>query len=75
MLNQEGPNSINPEQIKRKENYRNQGNDRRVLDLVGRWPRNPAHFRARVAQELNCPRKESGTRCSVFFATTAAVAA
>jgi hypothetical protein len=75
MIYEKCPDSIDPKQIERKENNRNQGYDCRILHLVCRRPRNPPHFRAGISQELPGSRKKAGTRGSVLFASTSAVAA
>jgi hypothetical protein len=62
MIYEKCPDSIDPKQIERKENNRNQGYDCRILHLVCRRPRDPPHFRAGVAQELPGALKKSGAR-------------
>src|SRR5260370_6345813 len=60
VVNQKRPNSINPKQIKCKEDNCYQSNDGRVLYFVGRWPRDPPHLGASVTQKLHSPSKKSG---------------
>ena len=58
MINQVCPNPVDAEQVQREENYRDQSDDRRVLNFVGRRPRHAAHLGARVPNKLPGSREE-----------------
>src|SRR3954469_6021170 len=71
MLNQKRPNPIDAEQIKRKEDDRNQGNNCRVLHFVSRRPRDTTHLCARIADKLAQSRKKSRRSRTLFSAANA----
>src|ERR1051325_9846075 len=72
MINQVCPNPVDAEQIEREENYGNQRDNRRVLHLVRRGPRDTPHLGAGVPNKLPQASKESRRRRALFSAATAA---